>query len=93
MAWAIRITVLFALFSFPATAADNPQPPGGGDPSCRYCKYNVLSKNYSCPSSTNLTSRQGDCTITYHMGEYICRGPTGPFCIGGQPLPPSPALL
>lgn len=70
-------------------------PIGTGGPSesaCKYRKYNVLSGQYSCPTS-QFGGNKGDCEIFYHMGGQICRDPSGPYCIAGQPIPsPSPAL-
>lgn len=88
-----KVLFSIALVAAPASAADNPQTPGGGEASCRFCKWHPLAGQFSCPTSTNLTSRQGDCQMYWHQGVHNCKGPTGALCVGGAPLPPSPALL
>lgn len=81
-----------SFISSPAVARDNGGGGGGGGQECKYCKYNVWGANYTCPVSA-WGGRQGDCEITYHMGVYICREPTGDACFFGDPWPTPPPVI
>lgn len=89
----MRTVIVFACMALALAtttrAADkSPRPgEGGGGASCKYCKYNPWGGIYECRTSTFLGGRQGDCEITYHMGGYLCKDPTGPLCILGEPVP------
>lgn len=86
---ACALTLLFS--SVPALAQDNGRG-GGGSAECKYCKYNIWGGNYTCPTSA-WGGRKGECNITWHMGQYMCKEPEGAACFRGDPIPTPPPVI